>query len=125
MWALPGIAWLCLAGCSGRESASSYLAVFREQIQAMQELTDLLSTVKDESTMNAALAELKKRFQRYEKLSNKAKALPQPSEDIKHQIEEDLGPQMRRAGLRYIEEGTRIGKLPGGEDFLKEMRKIK
>jgi aspartate-semialdehyde dehydrogenase len=123
-WAWPGIAVVFLAGCK-RNDVTSYLAVSREQIQAMQELTDILSTVKDKATMAAALPKLKKSFQRFEQIASKAKALPKPSEEIKQRIEEDLGPQLERSAIRYREEGTRIRQLPGGEDFLKELKKIK
>src|SRR6266446_4925348 len=120
--ALPAIALIFLGGCS---KASSYATVYKEQIQAIEELTKVLSTVQDESTMAAARAELKERFQRFEQVSKKAKALPKPSAEIKRQIEEELGPQIIRAFDKYRQEGLRIQGLPGGPEFLDEMKKLK
>src|SRR5262249_6539633 len=122
-WALWGIALPFLFGCSAK--LSSYLEVEREQIQALQELTELLSTVKDEASMSAALAELKKRNQQIEQIARKFRALPKPSEEIRQQIDEALGPKTRQAFARSTEELTRISKLLGGKEFLKEMKEIK
>ncbi len=123
MKALPGIALIFLAGCGGRADVSSYSAVYKEQIQAMQDLTEQLSTVQDEATMKAAAAELKKRFHLFEQVAKKAQALPQPSAEIKRQIEEELHPQ--QAVDHYQKEVRRILGLPGGKDFLEEMGKLR
>ena len=120
--ALSAIALIFLGGCS---KTSSYSAVYKEQIQAIEELTNVLSTVKDESTMAAAQAELQERFQRFEQVSKKAKALPKPSAEIKRQIEEELGQPILRALEKYRQEGLRIRGLPGGPEFLEDMKKLK
>jgi hypothetical protein len=122
-WLLPGIALIFLGGCGS--SASSYITVYKEQIQAIEDLTSVLATVKDETTMTAARAKLKERFERFEKISKKAKGLPKPSAEIKEQIEKELGPQILEAFREYQKEGRRIQGLPGGPEFLEEMKKLK
>jgi hypothetical protein len=124
-WWLPASALIFLGGCRGQSGASSYLEIQREHIQALQELTEILGTVKDASSMSAALAELKKRNQRMEQIANKFRALPKPSQEVLQEIDDALGPQIRLANSRYIQEGTRISKLPGGDDFLKQLKQIK
>jgi hypothetical protein len=122
-WLLPGIALIFLGGCGNQ--ASSYITVYKEQVQAIEDLTKVLATVKDETTMAAARAKLKERFERFEQISKKAKALPQPSAEIKEQIEKELGPQILQAFDNYRKEGLRIQGLPGGTEFLEEMKKLR
>jgi hypothetical protein len=121
--ALSAIALIFLAGCGGRADVSSYSAVYREVIKAMQDLTEQLSSVKDEATMKAAGTELKKRFHLYEQVTKKAQALPKPSDEVKRQIEEELHPQ--QALDNYRKEVRRIMGLPGGKDFLEEMGNLR
>jgi hypothetical protein len=120
-WVLPGIALIFLGGCS---KASSYTAVYKEQIQAIEDVTKVLATVKDETTIAAAQANLKERFQHFEQISKKAKALPKPSAEMKEEIEKVLGPQMIEAFRNYQKEVRRITALPGGEEFLKGLGKL-
>ena len=123
MKALPAIALIFLAGCGGRADVSSYSAVYKEQIKAIQDLTEQLSTVQDEASMKAAAAELKKRFHLFEQVTRKAQVLPKPSEEVKRQIEEELHPQQALDG--YRKEVRRIMGLPGGKDFLEELGKLR
>lgn len=122
---LPALALIFLGGCSGKNELSRYLELEREHIEALKELTEILSTVKDEPSMSAALAELKIRNQRIERIANKFRALPKPAPEILQEIDDALGPQIRQANSRYVEEGARISRLAGGEKFLKQLKEIK
>lgn len=121
--ALPALALIFVVGCG--QGSSSYVGVYKEQIKAIEELIGVLSTVKDEATMKVARAELRELFHRFEQVSKKAKALPEPTPEIKRQIEEELGPQMIRAFDKYRQEGLRIQGLAGGPEFLEDMKKLK
>jgi hypothetical protein len=116
---LAAILLISMTGCS------SYASVQREQIAALKELTEILSTVKDEATMKAARAELEKRFQHFEQVAKKAKAMPRPSPEVQQQLEVELGPQKVRAFNNLHDEVRRITALPGGEEFLKGLGKLR
>jgi len=110
---------ISVTGCS------SYASVEREQLAALKELTEVLSSVKDESTMAAARAELEKRFQHFEQIAKKAKAMSRPSPEVQRQLEVELGPEKVRAFDSLRNEVRRITALPGGEEFLKGLGKLR
>ena len=111
-------------GC-GSDSPSPYLAIFQEKINELQELTEVLSAVKDESTMEAARSEWKKRSRRFEEQAEKNKELPKPSAAVKRKVEEELGPQFNRTMKNLQAEVKRIKDLSGGEEFLKGISKLR
>jgi len=112
------------AGC-GSDSPSAYVAIFQEKINELQELTEVLSTVKDESTMEAARSEWKKRSRRFEEQAEKNKELPKPSAAVKRKVEEELGPQFNRTMKDLRAQVKRIKDLPGGEEFLQGISKLR
>jgi hypothetical protein len=117
--ALAAIVFFGVSGCS------SYASVEKEQIAALKELTEILGTVKDESTMAAARGELAKRYERFEQVAKKAKSMSRPSPEVQRQLEEELGPQKERAFDNLRKEVRRITALPGGEAFLKSLGKLR
>jgi protein subunit release factor A len=119
-WAHLAWGMILVVGCS-----PSYQTVQKEQISALKELTEILSTVKDQTTMEAARGELARRFDRFEQVAKKAKALPKPSAEVQRQLEEELGPQKERAFDNLLKEVRRITALPGGEEFLKGLGKLR
>jgi hypothetical protein len=118
------IVLICSAGC-GSGSPSPYLAIFQEKINELQELTEVLSTVKDESSMAAARREWKKRSRRFEQQAEKNREVPKPSAAIKRQVEEELAPQFNRTMEQLQAEIRRIKDLPGGDEFLQGISKIR
>ncbi|MFO0966789.1 MAG: hypothetical protein U0793_14545 [Gemmataceae bacterium] len=108
--------WLC-AGCS-REA--SYRAVVEEQIAAWKEMTQLLETVKDQPSMEAARARLQALSARYGSIAERARKLGRPGPEI----QESLQGEIERLGLVLREarrEMSRIRDLPGGVAFLEEL----
>ena len=118
------IVLISLAGC-GSDSASPYMAIFQEKINELQELTEVLSTVKDESTMEAARSEWKTRSRRFEQQAEKNREVPRPSAAVKRKVEEELAPQFNRAMEKLQAEVRRIKDLPGGEEFLQGISKLR
>lgn len=109
---------LVAAGCGGA-TRSDYLQVFHDQKESWDELADILETVQDEKTMQAARGELTTRFARFEAVARRAKALPPPPADVLGRLEEERF-VMQRATERLHGEVRRVQQLPGGEAFLKE-----
>ena len=109
---------LVAAGCTKEED---YLEVSREQRAAWKEMTDILATIKDEKSMADAQVALKKHTPKYEALARKAKALPKPPPDVIKRLQEDE--VIIRATLRHLHtEVERVGKLPGGDEFMKQFQ---
>jgi hypothetical protein len=112
--------WLLLLlvplGCTKDED---YLEVLRDQRAAMNEMADILGTVKDEKSMSDAKAVLEERRPKFEAIAKKAKALPKPlPQEVRQRMEEDrslIAAALKRLG----KESDRVSKLPGGEEFLK------
>jgi hypothetical protein len=115
-----GIALLLISAGCNREQA--YLDVAREQRASWKELTDILATVKDEKSMASAKTALEKQNAKYEALAKKARSLPRPPPpEVNQRLQEDEG--LIRATLRHLHtEAERVGKLPGGEEFLKQFK---
>src|SRR6516225_7763152 len=66
---------LSAAGCTRTED---YVAVAREQQEAMREVSQILSRVHSEKDLAAAKADLDERRERFEAIPKKANALPKP-----------------------------------------------
>lgn len=110
------IALLLLAGCARDQD---YFDVLAEQRAAWNELADVLETVKDEKSMAEAKSALKERMARFEAVSKKAKALPQPSPALLEKAKDKVY-LLQRAIDRTREEVRRIQALPGGSAFWKQ-----
>lgn len=112
---------LCGIGC---DASGSYRAVVREQVDAYTELEEILATVVDESSMEAAGAKLKERQAAFDAVVAKAQRLGKPSADVLEQISDDA----RRLLLvreRVQRQVRRILELPGGRDFLLKFAGVK
>lgn len=105
------------AGCS-RESA--FRAVVNDQTAAMEELTEILKTVKDKETMDLAREKLVERTRAFENIAERAKSLGNPSPDVRERLLEDAE-KLKRAFSAYNAERGRVQRLPGGAAFLKSL----
>ena len=108
----------CLAfiGCTKEED---YLNVFRDQQKAWQELTDILAEVRDEKSMAEAKTKLDASFEKFDALSKRAKALPEPSKEIRNRLEKERE-YLQQSTENLLREVGRIRKMPGGQEFLNQ-----
>jgi hypothetical protein len=113
---------LLLGGLSGCSQESPHEAVARELISFREELVDLLATVKDRASMDAALVKLKQLEPRAEALSRKAKALPPPSSEVRERLQERFVARMGELQGKIQDEIRRIRELPGGETFFEQLK---
>lgn len=109
------------AGCN---SSPSYLSLVQELLQTKKEVADVLANVKDPASMPEAKISMRKLSWRLDALSKKFKALPPPSPEEEEEVRK-LEPQLQEAMTRMIQEAQRIGKLPGGQDFLESFKKFR
>lgn len=113
-WNILLIALLAL-GCS---KEASYRAVIEEQVAAYEELTEVLKSIKDESTMAAGRERLRERYERFAEVAKRAQALGPPSEALRERLRVEES-TLKLAFTRFEAERGRIKALPGGEAFLK------
>lgn len=118
-WAIAAaLAAAALAGgCS--DDAAPYRSVLRDQTRAAEELEQVLSTVTDQVSMKAAQDELRKRWQRFEAIKERALGLPHPNRVIAERIPLEERAHHSEALVRAERQWSRVRALPGGEDFLK------
>jgi hypothetical protein len=107
-----------LAGCAKEKD---YVDAFREQRAAWRELTEVLTTIRDERSMADAKASLEKRLEKFEQAAAKVRALPKPSEEMLGKLQQDQS-GMSRALENLQDEVRRVRHLPGGPAFLKQFQ---
>ena len=110
---------LCCLGFIGCAREDDYLDVFRDQQKAWLEMTEILSNIRDEKTMAEAKLKLDANFEKFESLSKRAKALPQPSEKIRKRLEQERE-YLEQTTAALQREVARVQKMPGGMQFLNQ-----
>lgn len=109
----------CVA--TGCDAARSYRAVMRDQVAAMRETEDILAGIKDQASMEAARERLRAHLEGFEEITQRARALPPPSEEIGARLGVEAA-QIQEALKGVQSQVSRIQtKIPGGEAFLKSL----
>lgn len=112
------VAVLAASGCS--QSPEPYLEVVRERRAAQKEITDILAGIEDEKSLATARAALDERYDRFEKMAQKAKDLPPPSDAVRVRLEQErFVVQATAANLQDQVRRVSALKLPGGTEFFK------
>jgi hypothetical protein len=121
-WRRHGLMVLALAltgGCG--DAASPYRSVVRDQTRAWEEMEKILSTVTDQDSMKAARKALAKYGERFNEIQQRARNLPEPSQEVRQQVGEEAQ-KLPQAVDRAKEQIRRINGLPGGPEFLESTR---
>lgn len=113
--------WMCglvmMGGCS---RTSAYRDVLSEQTSAFNETADILKTVTNEASMEAARAKLTELEIRFASISARAKGLGPPTEDVREALRDDYS-GLELALTRLRSEVSRVRSLPGGAAFLENL----
>jgi hypothetical protein len=110
-----------LAGC---DNTAAYASVFRDQLDAIKELTRILESVTDRPSMAAAKEDVVGKYKEFEKIRHRALLLPKASARVNEQLTEEFGPRMEEAMAALLREIRRIRDLPGGQEFLENLGKL-
>lgn len=122
----PILAWIVLAFfAAGCAKERDYLDVMNEQQDAWRELTEVLKTVKDAETMTKAKTWLDENAARFAEISRKANALPKPPPAKVQERMQEQSFVMNRTLEHLQTEVGRVGRLPGGAEFLKQFESTK
>ncbi len=121
-----GFLWLgmCVAllpGCRSSDPDKEALERFLEaKIQNQHELAQVLATVKDEESMEAARPKLSQIYETEERLSMQGMGLAHPSAQSMEALSGKVR-QLEEALQKVAKEAQRIKALPGGEEFLQNI----
>jgi len=116
------LAFAALTVSAQESGPSPYEGVLKELLANLGRLTDVLTTVKDEPSVQAAVPEVKKVVVQLGELRNKAKALPQPDKAEKERITRIYRPKLEEAIHKQLAEVARVKTIPGGSDLVKLMK---
>lgn len=111
------VAFITFAGCARDQD---YFDVAKDKQAAMDELVEILESIKDVPSMEQAKKTVKTNAEKYAEISRRAQALPNPPPvRVQEKFRQDsflMEATIRRLGI----EARRVSELPGGADFLKQ-----
>jgi hypothetical protein len=114
---------LSLTGMGGCNRAEPYLDVFRELQATWEETATLLAGITDTESMESAKDRFAELTVQAQDVARKAKKMGRPSDDVLEQLAEHKG-GMQRAVNRVMAEIARVRRLPGGEEFVRDIEEI-
>jgi len=118
-----GLLALCavILPAQGR-GGSPYENVLKDLIAAMDKLSDVLSTVKNEPSAKVAVPEVKKTLGQLDEVRKKAKALPQPEKEEKDRIAKIYRPKLDESIKKLLGQVARVKAIPGGSELVKDIK---
>lgn len=114
---------LSLAGVGGCNRAEPYLEVFRQLRATWEETATLLAGITDAESMEAAKDRFAELTVRAQDVARKAQKMGRPPDDVLEQLAEQRD-GMQRAVNRVMTEIARVRRLPGGEEFVRDIEAI-
>ena len=106
----------------GVHLADSLDAVHRDQVQAINDLADVLTTVQDQASAQKAQATLKDFGPRVQQLLKRGKAFEPISPAQQQALKQKFGDDGEAAILRLSIQVQRVRAVPGGPAVLKELK---
>lgn len=98
------------------------VAMVRAQVANYQEVHGILSKVTDAESMAKAKTQLQSRRDHFQRMAERAKDLnPEVPPEVADQIRTEL-PNLEKELNRTLKEMVRIQALPGGVDFINDMK---
>ena len=100
-----------LVAC-GCDSKPTHESVTKERIDKVQELADVLKTIKDEASFEAAKPKLEKLKKEVDELKKKTDALGKPPPEVVKKLEEKYQKDLEKAQGELLAQMMRIGADP-------------
>jgi nicotinamidase-related amidase/type 1 glutamine amidotransferase len=104
--------------------AAPYTTGVKDQIKAKRELANLLTTVTDKASMQAARQELPRLADQFGEVFRWAIILPYPPAGANDYLRQGFGAELQRVVADLNTEMSRIRRLPGGSDFLSKLARV-
>jgi hypothetical protein len=96
-------------------------AVFKDMVDTMNKVGDVLATVKDQATADKAQPEAKKLGAQMKELKAKAEKLGKPTPEQEKVLKDKFQKEMEAATKKMIEQATRLSTTEYGKTVLKEL----
>ena len=96
---------------------SPYESVLKDLVAALDGLTKILVSVRDESAAKAAVPEVKKAVARLTDVQKKAEALPQPDKAEKDRVTRLYRSKLQESINKLTTEIARVKAIPGGSEL--------
>jgi hypothetical protein len=119
---LAGIIAL-LAFSGGCGSSDPHDAAVKEMLAAMNELADVMDTVKDEASATAAAPKLKAVADRVKALKTKMDGMPKPTAEVEESLKKKYEEQMKNVMGRLMAAGMKASSVPGAQAAFQEAMK--
>jgi hypothetical protein len=117
--ALLALGGMVVLGQGG--GGSPYESVIKEMIVALDTLTGVLGTIKDEPSAKAARPELKKAAGQLDEVRKKAEGLKPPDKAEKDRVARDYKAKLDTSIRKLLAEEARVKGIPGGAEAVNEI----
>ena len=100
----------------------SHESIRKETIKAMNEMCDILGSIKDKASAEAAKSKMEKLSERMQDLKKRADKLGEPSAEVKSALEKKYKAELEQVGQRFVKEVFRMATMEDGQglqDMLK------
>lgn len=124
---LPWSIAVCLLalGFAGCARDQDYLDVARDKQAAMEEVVEILASIKDAASLAEAKRTLQANADKYDAIAKRAEALPKPPpQRVLERMRQDAPlatATLQRMGI----EAKRVSELPGGAELLGQFQSTK
>ena len=114
--------YFALHGGGGARLGDNFEAVHRDQVQAINDMADVLATVQDQTSAEKAQAQLKGFGPRVRQLLKRGKAFEPLSPAQQQALKQKFGDDGEAAILRLSIQVQRVRAVPGGPAVLQELK---
>lgn len=111
------LAAFLLAGCASDDADS----LVKQTIQAMDETSQVMATVKDEASAQAAVPRLRALAERRKKIEEKMAAVKTPPQAEQAELQKKYAARLSEVTTSLMQEAMRVSTVPGGKAALEAM----
>ncbi len=114
---LPLLALLLSVGCASDDADS----LVKQTISAMDETAQVMATVKDEASAQAAVPRLKALAEKRRKIEEKMAAVKTPPPAEQAELQKKYAARLSEVTATLMQEAMRVSNVPGGRAALDAM----
>jgi hypothetical protein len=114
--------YFALRGGGGVRLGDSLETVHRDQVQAINDMADLLATVQDQASAQQALPRVRALGPRVQQLLKRGKAYEPTTPAQQQALKQKFGDDGEAAVLRFSIQVQRVRMVPGGPAVLQELK---
>jgi hypothetical protein len=117
VFALPVLVALLATGCASDDADS----LVKQTIAAMDETTQVMATIKDEPSAQAAVPRLRSIAERRRKIEEKMATVKTPPPAEQAELQKKYAARLAEVTTSLMQEAMRVSTVPGGKAALEAM----